>query len=313
LESANPESRWIATVNGTRLGAHYSPQHDKWYLVQNRDTGNEAGIFVVEADGVDGLSPNLLWDSLTFTRDPNGDLDTSDALDGSTGTAGNQDVFRNIGDVTLSPDGTKLLVHRIASRDNPFQAGGVIVIPLDEDGVPDIEVVGGALSNVETITTIGQNLAHSSGAQLEFDAAGNLYAANSGVVAGNAEASAQMVQVFSPGGNTLATTSSSGTFTVAPLTNVADADFDSDGDVDGADFLTWQRGVGTAGGPTTGDADGDSFVDGDDLAVWKTEFGTPQASAVPEPTGLALVLLTLTGPLASIRVRRLMSRRVDRT
>jgi hypothetical protein len=200
-----------------------------------------------------------------------------------------------------------LLVHRIASRVNPFQAGGIIVIPLDEDGVPDIQVSAGALTNVETITTIGQNLAHSSGAQLEFDAAGNLYAANSGVVTGNPTATAQMVQVFSPGGNTLATTSSDGTFSVAPLTNLANADFDDDGDVDGADFLTWQRGVGTAGTPSTGDADGDTSVDGDDLAIWETQFGGSPASAVPEPTSMALILLALAGPLA--RARSLMSRR----
>ena len=32
----------------------------------------------------------------------------------------------------------------------------------------------------------------------------------------------------------------------------ADADFDQDGDVDGSDFLTWQRNLGTAGGLAAG-------------------------------------------------------------
>jgi hypothetical protein len=41
-----------------------------------------------------------------------------------------------------------------------------------------------------------------------------------------------------------------------------DADFDADGDVDGADFLTWQRGVGVGGVThSMGDANGDAVVD----------------------------------------------------
>ena len=42
----------------------------------------------------------------------------------------------------------------------------------------------------------------------------------------------------------------------------ASPDFDSDGDVDGADFLTWQRGFGGPGTLATGDADADGDVDG---------------------------------------------------
>ena len=60
------------------------------------------------------------------------------------------------------------------------------------------------------------------------------------------------------------------------------ADFDGDGDRDGADFLRWQRGVGLTGGAATlanGNSDGDGDVDGTDLAVWKIQFG--QASTAP--------------------------------
>lgn len=71
------------------------------------------------------------------------------------------------------------------------------------------------------------------------------------------------------------------------------ADFDGDGDVDGADFLTWQRGVGTAGGQPEGNADGLGGIDGDDLAVWKTQFGQPQSQvaslAIPEPGCVVLL------------------------
>jgi hypothetical protein len=73
------------------------------------------------------------------------------------------------------------------------------------------------------------------------------------------------------------------------------ADFDSDGDVDGADFLVWQRNVGAAN-PTQsqGDADGNGVIDAADVAVWQTQFGpgTP-AGAVPEPAAVVLAGLAL--------------------
>jgi len=57
-------------------------------------------------------------------------------------------------------------------------------------------------------------------------------------------------------------------------------DFDGDSDVDGNDFLVWQRGLGTTHSAAT-------------LATWKANFGataTAAAAAVPEPTSIALLL-----------------------
>ena len=60
--------------------------------------------------------------------------------------------------------------------------------------------------------------------------------------------------------------------------------FDGDGDVDGADFLAWQRGLyddrrELAGGDVQGDGD----VDADDFAVWRRQFAEVQAAAaIPE-------------------------------
>jgi autotransporter-associated beta strand protein len=57
-------------------------------------------------------------------------------------------------------------------------------------------------------------------------------------------------------------------------------DFDSDGDVDGADFLVWQRG----GSPTP--------MSSGDLAVWKSNYGaTGGIRAVPEPGAGMLAML----------------------
>jgi hypothetical protein len=95
--------------------------------------------------------------------------------------------------------------------------GDIILIPLDANGIPDIQVVNGKMTNVITLQLIGNTLAHTTGAQIEFDAAGNLYSLHSGLVTGNAAATAQLVQVFSPGGNWSAVTKSDGTFTLVPL------------------------------------------------------------------------------------------------
>jgi endo-1,4-beta-xylanase len=71
------------------------------------------------------------------------------------------------------------------------------------------------------------------------------------------------------------------------------ADFDGDGDVDGNDFLKWQR--GEAGG-----GQDPSDLDPSDLESWQRQFpeaeeaGEPQSWAVPEPRSLAVCLVTLT-------------------
>ena len=53
------------------------------------------------------------------------------------------------------------------------------------------------------------------------------------------------------------------------------ADFDRDSDVDGADFLTWQRNTSLSqcASKFEGDADRDGDVDSDDLAIWQAERG----------------------------------------
>lgn len=89
-------------------------------------------------------------------------------------------------------------------------------------------------------------------------------------------------------------------------TPVASADFDSDGDADGKDFLTWQRGVGRTGAAATliaGNANGDQAIDGSDLAVWRSQFGsaTPTAAQIPEPPALGLA--------ASVLITALFTRR----
>ena len=102
------------------------------------------------------------------------------------------------------------------------------------------------------------------------------------------------------------------------------ADFDSDGDADGADFLAWQRGFGIAAGAlkSQGDANAAGAVNAADLTLWKAQFGSSAFSgpgalvrgfvkyvggavaAVPEPSSVLLVGVGLTA-LAAGRRRRI--------
>ena len=64
-------------------------------------------------------------------------------------------------------------------------------------------------------------------------------------------------------------------------------DFDGDGDVDGRDFLAWQRG----NSPTPFSAE--------DLALWQTSYPGPLSgfTAVPEPTSIMLMMMAACGVL----------------
>lgn len=96
---------------------------------------------------------------------------------------------------------------------------------------------------------------------------------------------------------------------IAPDPDPADADFDGDGDADGADFLIWQRGVGSGATFAEGDANEDEVVDGEDLAIWKDVFGAPPAATlatapVPEPGSVALFALGVAGLISMRRAQR---------
>jgi len=85
---------------------------------------------------------------------------------------------------------------------------------------------------------------------------------------------------------------------------VDSADFDFDGDRDGADFLEWQRNAVNSSGSaflTNGDANNDGNIDSLDFAVWESQFGVAPplsavstlSAAVPEPNSLLLLALGL--------------------
>jgi endo-1,4-beta-xylanase len=96
------------------------------------------------------------------------------------------------------------------------------------------------------------------------------------------------------GGNTYTLDLTKGTSDYSLIVGPASADFDLDGDVDGRDFLTWQRGFGAVDAAfAQGDANYDGEVDELDLAVWQAGYGGGALTAsvnVPEPGQLTIIL-----------------------
>jgi hypothetical protein len=88
------------------------------------------------------------------------------------------------------------------------------------------------------------------------------------------------------------------------------ADFDEDGDVDGADLARWKTGFGKVNSAThlQGDANANGAVDGADFLVWQRQLGSDLAvsatRAVPEPAPWLLVGLALLPAAQLARWRR---------
>lgn len=150
-----------------------------FYVNTFRTPGNDwAGLYVHDASGIP------LWNSLEATRAHLND-------------PGAADLLRATGGGDVSPQGDFAAVVNL-------ETGGITVLPL-VGGLPDL-AHRLAFDGFPGITG-GQ------GRDVAFDAAGNLYAINSG---------AQALRVFSPGGRTTAITGSDGAFRVIrpPAVNV---------------------------------------------------------------------------------------------
>lgn len=77
--------------------------------------------------------------------------------------------------------------------------------------------------------------------------------------------------------------------------NLLSAEFDGDGNIDGRDFLAWQRGFGKLNAAKAdGDADNNMIVDGLDLGVWQLQYGVvpPPLAAI---TDLGLIVSDVDG------------------
>ncbi|MEO1497048.1 MAG: polysaccharide lyase 6 family protein [Planctomycetota bacterium] len=85
-------------------------------------------------------------------------------------------------------------------------------------------------------------------------------------------------------------------------------DYNGDGLVDVGDYTAWRDAFGQSGAGLAADGDGNGVVDGGDYAVWRNAFlgASSQSAAIPEPSGLAILLVTLAAA-ARRRTARLSS------
>lgn len=98
-------------------------------------------------------------------------------------------------------------------------------------------------------------------------------------------------------------------------------DFDSDGDVDGGDFLAWQRQLGQAGHyplqQLAADGNVDGAVDFDDLDVWRQYAGRsihpPPASGMPAPEPAAHLLALMAAGACQVSRRFGRQKSIART
>jgi hypothetical protein len=105
--------------------------------------------------------------------------------------------------------------------------------------------------------------------------------------------SESFISLLTPGGSLLSESGHS--------YSVTSGDFNEDGYVGAADLTAWATGFGTPSGAThlQGDADGDSDVDGGDFLVWQRQLESAPAFiatiAAPEPHSFLLSSLALFG------------------
>lgn len=165
----------------------------KWYATNRRlEFATSTGIFVLSSDG-----STLLWSSITAWRTWSGNPTARDSYFGHT-----------MG-LDISSDGKYMASIRGATNNPspgpyipPFVgANTVLIVPL-EDGVP----------NITNLIVMPTTPGIATGRDVAFDAAGNIYTVSSGQ---------ELLRVYTPGGFSVATTGSDGTFNLlAPSTKV---------------------------------------------------------------------------------------------
>ncbi len=316
------ETQWFFSIIDVQGDMYYDSQHDLYHLFQPRSNGDQAGWLIVDAnlDGdATGNTPIVLFNSREWTRDH--------GMDGAIGQAAlggvppetdrnGEDIFRQAATGEVSADGSTMFLRRnqvigtvagTGTNENPILGPSsglgfeVLEIPLDAMGLPiiDIDDMGTPTDTTDDRITnfSGFNVAGTgapSRHELEFDAAGNAYTTHSNI---------ERLQVFSPGGNWTAITTSAGEFSLVPFVppvGGVDGDYNDDGTVDAADYVLWRKGVSPlANDDTPGNQP-------EDYDVWKEHFGESAPgsggnSQVPEPSAL---LLAAVGLLASGACRR---------
>lgn len=222
------------------------------------------------------------------------------------GSDGSASTRSGLAELVAMPDGTLLALERsLAASVPPYQSR---LYEIDFAGATDVSVapLDAGLTG-QSFTAVGKEL-------LWAGSAGGGFGQNlEGLTVGPRLPNGDwlLLGVVDDGGSSdFLSSNTIVAFTASPTTPIpfaADsADFDDDGDVDGVDYLAWQRGmdVPTLAGAVHGDANHDGQVTGADLAIWQNQYAASTSAstqAVPEPTsaGLLLVAIGFAAPRAT--------------
>jgi hypothetical protein len=295
-EENAPGVREISLANGdalqtVRIPAVFSKLRDNKGFESLTRTRDETAMWTAneEALTVDGpkASPSAASPVRLLRLDVSGD----------SIAAGNQYAYRvepihgiddgdkarsGLSDLVAMPDGTLLSLERSFAGANPFFLNRIFEI--DFANATDVSqgVLASGLDG-QIYTPVGKRLLW--GDSVDGTTLGQNFE-GLGLGPQLANGAWALIGVVDGGGN--------GSNTVVSFTATAnhDADFDRDGDVDGNDFLTWQRGVGKKVGAkqSEGDADRDGDVDVEDLNVLRAKQPAPPATAAPEPSSGAMLV-----------------------
>jgi hypothetical protein len=282
--TAAPNAGGISAVRGVTTDLAAGKTDGRFYYTENRLNGGEPGLFVV-----DPATGNILYDSLTATK----------ALNSSATV----DLMTQTRSVAVSPDNRYVAT---ITDDNKIRIVPLTLTLNGVSGLPD-------LANMITLTTAFPS-ALTIGRDVDFDAAGNLYAVSSA----NA-----MMRAFSRGGQSSYTTYFDGTKfafgtvgdangdgRIGPddfalidrgfamhLTGFSNGDFNIDGQVDAADYALIDQAYLAQGAPEPGVL----------LALRAAQFGDAYVASlvasVPEPGSVCAIAL-----LAPLIGRRRRSR-----
>jgi hypothetical protein len=90
-------------------------------------------------------------------------------------------------------------------------------------------------------------------------------------------------------------------------------DFNTDGNVDAADYVVWRNSVGQTGAGLAADGDASGTIDAGDYSLWRAHFGQTSGSgatagpassanrAAPEPSGITLAALAFASLVRRLR------------
>ena len=228
-------------------------------------------------------------------------------LEGNTVTAGQQFAYEvepihglaisgarsGLADLVVLPDGSLLALERSAAGALPGILNSIYEIDFTDATDISTDQFDDGLDG-EIFAPVKKQLLWSGGVASDFTGS-NLEGLTVGPQLPNGDwVLLGVVDNGGSGANTIASFVASPTIPI-PLDEDS-ADFDTDGIVNGADFLTWQRGEGarTLAAPEHGDANRDGLVDDDDLTIWQTQFSSSTITTinVPEPSAFALISLS---------------------